>query len=91
MPYDLVSYEGRPVGLSHYPVYTSNLRSWISLAIVDESVAIPNTLVSILWGEPNGGSHKPTVERHVQTEIRAVVHPCPIAIGAREVYRSERR
>jgi glycine cleavage system aminomethyltransferase T len=87
MPYDNVNRKGKRVGISHYPVYTSNVRSWISLALVEESVAAPGTEVSITWGEPGGGSSKPTVERHVQTEIRAVVHPCPISVVARELYR----
>ena len=38
-PYDRVSSEGKAVGISHYPVYTSNVSSWISLALLDESVA----------------------------------------------------
>lgn len=87
MPYDMVTRNGRPVGISHYPVYTSNLRSWISLAILEPDVAEPGTEVSIVWGEPDGGSRKPSVERHIQTEVRAEVHPCPIAVTAREVYR----
>lgn len=87
MPYDSVNRNGKRVGISHYPVYTSNVRSWISLALVDQAVAAPGTEVSITWGEPDGGSLKPAVERHVQTEIRAVVHPCPISVTAREAYR----
>ena len=87
MPYDSVNLKGKRVGISHYPVYTSNLRCWISLALVDESVAAPGAAVSITWGEPDGGTLKPSVERHVQTEIRAVVHPCPISVTARETYR----
>ena len=30
--------------------------------------------VVVVWGEENGGSAKPRVEPHVQTNIRAVVH-----------------
>ena len=86
-PYDLVSKDGSPVGLSHYPVYTSNVAGWISLALVDEAVATPGTEVTITWGEPDGGTRKPTVERHVQTEIGATVAPCPISVEARESYR----
>ena len=86
-PYDLVSKDGAPVGLSHYPVYTSNVAGWISLALVDEAVAAPGTEVTITWGEPEGGTRKPTVERHVQTEIGATVAPCPISVTARETYR----
>lgn len=87
MPYDLVMKNGRQVGISHYPVYTSNVRGWISLALVDESVAAPGGKVTIVWGEPDGGSRKPTVERHIQTEVEAEVHPCPISITTRETYR----
>lgn len=87
MPYDMVLKDGRQVGVSHYPVYTSNVRGWISLALVDEAVATPGTELSILWGEPDGGSRKPSVERHVQTEIKATVHPCPISVVTRETYR----
>ena len=86
-PYDLVSQDGRPVGLSHYPVYTSNVRGWISLALLDEAAADPGTEVSLTWGEPDGGSAKPSVERHVQTEIACTVEPCPISVTARETYR----
>ena len=86
-PYDLVSKDGSPVGLSHYPVYTTNVAGWISLALVDEAVAAPGTKVTITWGEPDGGTRKPTVERHVQTEIGATVAPCPISVTARETYK----
>lgn len=86
-PYDLVSKDGKPVGLSHYPVYTSNVGGWISLALLDADVADPGTEVSLTWGEPNGGSAKPTVEHHVQTEIACTVEPCPISVTARETYK----
>ena len=86
-PYDLVSLGGKPVGISHYPVYTSNVPGWISLALVDEEAAEPGTGVELTWGEPGGGSRKPTVERHVQTTISCKVEPCPISVTARETYR----
>ena len=79
--------DGKPVGISHYPVYTSNVRSWISLALLDEEVANPGTEVTLTWGEPDGGSGKPTVERHTQTEVTCIVEPCPIAVEAREDYK----
>ena len=87
-PYDLVSRNGKPVGISHYPVYTSNVRGWISLALLDKDAAEPGTDVSLTWGEPNGGSGKPTVECHVQTEIACTVDACPISITAREDYKT---
>ena len=87
LPYDLVTKDGKSVGISHYPVYTSNVSGWISLALLDESVAAPGKDVSIRWGEPDGGSMKPTVERHIQTEISAIVEHCPISVTARENYK----
>jgi len=86
-PYDLVTKDGKPVGLSHYPVYTSNVAGWISLALLDEAIADPGTELSVTWGEPDGGTKKPSVERHIQTEIACSVEPCPISITARESYK----
>ena len=56
--------------------------------MVDESVSADGTEVTIIWGEPDGGTAKPLVERPVQTEVRATVGPCPISESAREHYRS---
>ena len=39
MPYDKVVIGDRVVGLSAYAGYTANLRSWVSLAMVDEGDA----------------------------------------------------
>ena len=86
-PYDQVLHKDEPAGISCYPVYTSNFRRWISLAMVDERIAADGTEVEIVWGEPDGGSAKPNVERHVQTQVRATVAPCPISEEARENYR----
>jgi syringate O-demethylase/vanillate/3-O-methylgallate O-demethylase len=72
LPFDKVRIGDRMVGLSTYTVYTSNVRQWFSLAMLDEDVADGSEVV-VVWGEENGGSAKPIVERHVQTEIRATV------------------
>ena len=72
LPFDKVLVGDRMVGLSTYTVYTSNVRQWFSLAMLDEDVA-DNSEVVVVWGEENGGSAKPIVERHVQTNIRATV------------------
>ena len=45
----------------------------LSLAVVDIDQSEPGTEVTLVWGEEGGGSAKPVVERHVQTEIRAIV------------------
>ena len=73
LPFDKVLNGDKMIGLSTYAVYTANLRSWFSLAMIDQDLAIQGAEVTILWGEEHGGSAKPTVERHVQTEIRASV------------------
>tara|TARA_B100000029_G_scaffold424642_1_gene432580 strand:- start:672 stop:2063 length:1392 start_codon:yes stop_codon:yes gene_type:complete len=87
LPYDLVERDGKAIGISHYPVYTANERSWISLAILDQEWTDPGTEVSVLWGEPDGGTNKPTVERHIQIGIKATVFPCPISKTAFTGYK----
>ena len=72
LPFDKVLIGDRMVGLSTYTVYTANVRSWFSLAMIDEDVA-DGSDVTVVWGEEDGGSRKPIVERHVQTPIRATV------------------
>ena len=49
--------------------------------------AEPGTEVTLVWGEPDGGSSKPTVEPHVQTEIRATVSSVPYVEVVRRSYR----
>ena len=88
LPYDMVLQNGNMVGISCYPIYTSNFRRWISLAMIDENASGVGSEVTIRWGEPDGGSAKPLVERHVQTDVRATVGPCPISETARENYKS---
>ena len=52
----------------------------LSLGIVDPDVEI-GTELELVWGEENGGTGKSTVERHKQTEIRAIVSPVPYSKG----------
>ena len=40
----------------------------------------------MIWGEPNGGSRKTTVQPHEQLAVRAVVSPAPYSTVARETY-----
>lgn len=87
LPFDAVLSDGKTVGLSTYPVYSSNGRRWISLAMVDEAQSAAGTEVTVIWGEPDGGTSKPVVERHVQAQISATVGPCPFAEEARQGYR----
>jgi vanillate/3-O-methylgallate O-demethylase len=89
-PYDQVLLNGEMVGLSTYPVYSANERAWISLAMVRSDLAAQGTRLSILWGEKDGGTRKPHVERHVQIEIATEVHPWPIGEASRTGYRAQK-
>jgi vanillate/3-O-methylgallate O-demethylase len=84
-PYDKVLCDGEPIGLSTFSGYSHNERSMLSLAMVDPGIEI-GTEVTLVWGEEDGGSSKPVVERHAQTEIRAIVSPCPYSEVARTTY-----
>jgi vanillate/3-O-methylgallate O-demethylase len=84
-PYDRVTVRDEIVGISTFSGYSVNERSMLSLAIVDDDVAIGDEVV-LLWGEEGGGTDRPVVERHAQVEIRAVVSPCPYSEVARTQY-----
>jgi vanillate/3-O-methylgallate O-demethylase len=84
-PNDRVMVGEHMVGVSTFSGYSYNERSYLSLAIVDNDVEIGNE-VTLVWGEEGGGSAKPVVEPHVQTEIRALVSPCPYSEVARTSY-----
>jgi hypothetical protein len=45
--------------------------------------------VTFVWGEEDGGTAKPAVERHEQVEIRAIVSPVPYSEVARTEYAGE--
>ncbi|MGE0214785.1 hypothetical protein [Mycolicibacterium sp.] len=77
-PHDQVLIDDQLVGLSANAGYTVNVGGWSSLAMVDDKYAVDGAEVKIVIGEPNGGTSKPTVERHVQATIRAVLHTSQI-------------
>jgi vanillate/3-O-methylgallate O-demethylase len=79
--------DGKLVGLSLFTGYSANEKHALSLATVDHDVEI-GTEVVVVWGEPDGGSRKATVEPHRQKEVRAVVSPVPYAKVARLEYAS---
>jgi len=87
LPFDKVVKDGKTVGLSTYTGYTYNERAIISLAVVDSAQSEPGTKLTLVWGEEGRGSSKPTVERHVQAEIKVTVAPAPISEVARVSYR----
>ena len=65
--------------------YSYNERSYLSLGIVDPDIQIGDVL-TLIWGEENGGTKKTTVEPHKQTEIRVKVSPAPYSREVRENY-----
>lgn len=87
-PYDaILDRNGTMVGVSTYTAFIAPDNMWVALAVVDERVAAEGSALTILWGEPNGGSHRPTVERHRQTELRGMVSGWPFSKLAKEGYR----
>ena len=86
-PNDKIVKDDEIVGVSTFSGYSSNESSMLSLAIVDVEHSEPGTEVTLVWGEEDGGSAKPVVERHVQTKIRATVSPVPYAEVVRTSYR----
>jgi syringate O-demethylase len=85
-PYDKVLANGKLAGLSTWIGYSSNEGKMLTLAMVNPEHSTPGTEVTLVWGEAGGGSAKPTVERHVQTEIRAIVSPVPYSEVPRHSY-----
>jgi vanillate/3-O-methylgallate O-demethylase len=83
--YDKIEKGGRIAGFSMFAGYSYNERSMLSLGTVDPDVEIGDE-VTLYWGEENGGSKKPTVERHRQIGIRATVSSVPYAKVVRESY-----
>ncbi|HLH64782.1 MAG TPA: hypothetical protein VKV27_03715 [Solirubrobacteraceae bacterium] len=86
-PFDAVTADGELVGLSTWIGYSANEGRMLTLAMLDAEHARPGSEVTLVWGEPGGGSRKPTVERHVQREIRATVAPAPYVESVRRSYR----
>jgi len=80
--------DGELIGLSAYTGYTVNERKILSIALLDTEHSIPGEEVTILWGEPDGGSRKPRVELHRQTRVRATVAPAPYASAVQQMMRA---
>ncbi len=88
--YDRVEMGGKVAGLSMFMGYSFNERAVLSLGVVDAGVNVGDVL-TLVWGEENGGTQKTTVERHKQTEVRVKVSPVPYAREAREAYQDSWR
>jgi len=77
--------DGNLVGLSMFTGYSANERAVLSLSTVNQDVPL-GAEVRVVWGEPDGGSRKTTVQPHEQFAVRAVVSPAPYSAMARETY-----
>jgi len=81
----VIDADGNVVGFSMFTGYSANERRGLSLATVNPDVP-EGAEIKVVWGEPNGGTSKASVEKHEQIEVRAVVSPVPYATVARESY-----
>jgi len=77
--------DGSHIGFSMFTGYSANERRALSLATIEPGVEI-GTEVKVVWGEPDGGSKKTTVQPHKQLEVRAVVSPVPYSDTVRKDY-----
>jgi vanillate/3-O-methylgallate O-demethylase len=86
--YDAVTdADGRTVGVSMFTGYSYNEKQALSLATIDHEIP-EGTELQVVWGEPNGGTKKTTVEPHKQISVRAVVSSVPYSRVARETYQA---
>jgi vanillate/3-O-methylgallate O-demethylase len=77
--------DGAHVGTATFAGYTANEHVFVSLAMIDPAHGEVGTELVLTWGEPNGGSRKPQVERHRQTEISVTVAAAPYAETVRRI------
>jgi vanillate/3-O-methylgallate O-demethylase len=83
----VIDQNGSNVGLSMWTGYSENERTALSLATVDPHIEL-GTELNVVWGEPNGGSRKATVEPHRQLNVRAIASPAPYSVVARNEYQT---
>ncbi|MBZ0162004.1 MAG: aminomethyl transferase family protein [Notoacmeibacter sp.] len=81
---DMVTRDGKMVGMSMFNGYSFNERCMLSLGVVDADVEVGDVL-TLVWGEPET-TGKTSTEPHKQAEIRVRVSPTPYAREARESY-----
>jgi vanillate/3-O-methylgallate O-demethylase len=77
--------DGNVVGLSMFTGYSANERAALSLATISPDVPL-GAEVTVVWGEPDGGTRKTVVQPHKQFAVRAIVSPAPFSKMARETY-----
>jgi hypothetical protein len=79
---------GSLAGLSCHCGYSANEGEMLSLAMLDQAFATPGTRLTLTWGERDGGSRKPHVERHEQTTVGVTVAPVPYARAVQKLKRA---
>ena len=78
--------DGNVLGYSMFTGYSANEKRALSLATIDPAVEIGSE-VEVVWGEPNGGTRKTTVDHpHRQIQVHAIVSPVPYSEPARLSY-----
>jgi vanillate/3-O-methylgallate O-demethylase len=77
--------DGNVIGYSMFSGYSANEKRALSLATINPNVEMGSE-VTVVWGEPGGGSRKTTVQPHKQIHVRAVVSPVPYSVTARTEY-----
>jgi vanillate/3-O-methylgallate O-demethylase len=82
---DMVMHGDKMVGMSMFNGYSFNERAMLSLGVVDSGID-EGDVHELVWGEPDGGSKKTSVEPHRQTTIRVRVSPTPYSREVREGY-----
>jgi vanillate/3-O-methylgallate O-demethylase len=83
----VIDADGTVHGVSMFTGISANEKKGLSLATIGADVPHGAEL-RVVWGEPDGGSKKTTVEPHEQFEVRATVSPVPYAKMARETYHA---
>jgi vanillate/3-O-methylgallate O-demethylase len=82
---DKILLNDQTVGMSLFTGYSYNERCVLSLGLVEPGIEDGDVL-TMVWGDPDGGAGLASVEHHRQTEIRVRVCPAPYARQAREQY-----
>ena len=83
--FDRIMTGDKLVGLSMFNGFSFNERAMLSLGVVDPDVKLSDVL-TLVWGEENGGTKKSATGRHKQTTIRVKVSKVPYSRETRESY-----
>lgn len=82
--FDSVLVDGTPVGVSRRRSYQPDVRSIVSLAVVDRGYTETGTEVRVVWGGGDEESRNPRIEAHTPREIEATVGPVPYSADGRQ-------